>query len=215
MIRIGDKKRKKIPGFNDTSSKVLVLIVAAVVFFYSAYVVYTLYETSVTNYEGFAKAASSDQWKLLTYSADRGMIYDANGIALASNTYDYTVVCSPKEVKSDTMTRESIMNACVNFLGVSYEKLDQIIPVDPKDNKDPRNAVAGRDIVKNIPAEKKEEFENYLKENKIKGFGFVAVPQRYYNYGSLASQVIGYARNNGEVLAGVYGLEAYYNNILS
>ena len=215
MIRIGDRKERKIPGFNDTSSKVLVLIVAAVVFFYSAYVIYTLYETSVTNYEGFAKAASSDQWKLLTYSADRGMIYDANGVALASNTYDYTVVCSPKEVKSDTMTRESIINACVNFLGVSYEKLDQIIPVDPKDNKDPRNAVAGRDIVKNIPAEKKEEFEKYLKENKIKGFGFVAVPQRYYNYGSLASQVIGYARNNGEVLAGVYGLEAYYNNILS
>ena len=215
MAAIEEKNRKKITGFNDTSSKVLVLITAALVFIYSAYVVFTLYNTSVTDYEEYAKAASGDQWKLMTYSADRGMIYDANGVPLASNTYDFTVVCSPKEVKSDTMSREAIINACVNFLGVTYEKMDQIIPVDPKDGKDPRNQVAGRDVVKNIPQEKKEEFEKYLKENKIKGFGFVAVPQRYYNYGSLAAQVIGYARNDGEVLAGVYGLEAYYNDVLS
>ncbi|MBO4460040.1 MAG: peptidoglycan glycosyltransferase [Clostridiales bacterium] len=215
MAETLNKNRTKTQGFNDTSSKVLVLLTATLVFIYSAYVVFTLYNTSVSDYKEYAKAASGDQWKLLTYSADRGMIYDSNGVALASNTYDYTVVCSPKEVKSDTMTRESIISACVNMLGVTYEKLDSIIPVDPKDGKDPRTQVAGCDVIKNIPLEKKEAFEEYCKENKIKGFGYVAVPQRYYNYGTLAAQVIGYARNNGEVLAGVYGLEAYYNDVLS
>ena len=87
--------------------------------------------------------------------------------------------------------------------------------MDPTDKNDTRNDVAGCDIIKNVPVETKEEFEKCSKENKVKGFGFVAVPQRYYNYGSLASQVIGYAKNDGVSLNGLYGLEAYYNDVLS
>ena len=65
------------------------------------------------------------------------------------------------------------------------------------------------------PEETKKELDQYLKDNKIKGFGFVAVPQRYYNYGTLASQVVGFAKNDGISLNGLYGLEAYYNSVLS
>ena len=57
-------------------------------------------------------------------------------------------------------------------------------------------------------------FAAFLDDNDVSGFGFVAVPQRYYNYGSLVSQVVA-ARNNGETLSGLYGLEAYYNDVLS
>ena len=179
------------------------------------YLTYKLYDITVNNYEVYAHAAANQQWSLMTYSADRGMIYDANGMPLASNTYDYTVVCSPSLVTSTELTRDQIIDACVAYLGVTYEKMDSILPIDPSDSNDPKNAVKGCDVIKNVPAESKEAFESYCRENKIKGFGYVAVPQRYYNYGSLASQVIGYARNDGESLKGVYGLEAYYNGLLS
>ncbi len=195
--------------------KIWIVIVAAVVFLYSFYLVYNLYQTTVTDYDKYARAAADEQWTLVTYSANRGMIYDANMVPLASNTYDYTLICSPKMVTSTQMNRQQIIEGVVSILGVDYEKLDKTIPIDPTDKTDKRNDVAGCDIMKNISAEKKDEFAKWTKENKIKGFAFVAVPQRYYNYGSLASQVVGYAKNDGVSLNGLYGLEAYYNSVLS
>ena len=182
---------------------------------FAIFLVYKLYGTTVTDYEQYARAAADEQWKLMTYSASRGMIYDSNGVALASNTYDYTIICSPKMVTAPDMQREQIIEGVVSILGVTYEKMDSIIPVDIEDKNDKRNNVEGCDIIKNIPEATKKEFQEFLKENKIKGFGFVAVPQRYYNYGNLASQVVGYAVNDGVELKGVYGLEAYYNSVLS
>lgn len=212
----GPAKAINIPRIKPVIfAKGWIAIVAAVVVLFSLYLVYVLYRTTVTDYDKYARAAADEQWTLMTYSANRGMIYDSNLVPLASNTYDFTVICSPKMVTSTLLTREQIMQGVVSILGVPYEKIDSIIPVDPTDKNDKRNDVAGCDVTKNVPQETKEEFDKFLKDNKVKGFGFVAVPQRYYNYGSLASQVIGYAKNDGVSLNGLYGLEAYYNDVLS
>lgn len=197
------------------SSKVVTIAMFAFMAVFFLFLIYKLYDITVINNKIYAVAAADQQWSLMTYPAERGMIYDCNGTPLASNTYDYTVVCSPAQVKSSILSREEIISACIEYLGVTYEKMDGILPLDPNDVSDERNAVAGCDVTKNIPAETKDAFEAYLKDNKVSGFGFVAVPQRYYNYGSLASQVIGYAKNDGVSLNGLYGLEAYYNDILS
>ncbi|MBR3143503.1 MAG: hypothetical protein IKF09_10200, partial [Clostridiales bacterium] len=214
---IAEEKAAKVSRrpWSSVFAKVWIAVVAASVILYSFYLIYNLYRTTVTDYDKYARAAADEQWTLMTYSANRGMIYDSNLVALASNTYDFTVICSPKMVTSTILTREQIMEGVVSILGVSYEKIDSIIPVDVTDKDDKRNDVAGCDVVKNVPQEKKDEFDKFLKDNKVKGFGFVAVPQRYYNYGTLASQIIGYARNDGVSLNGLYGLEAYYNDILS
>ena len=199
----------------NSYAKVWIAVVSVVVVLYTSYLLLNLYQTTVRDYDKYARAAADEQWTLVTYSASRGMIYDANMVPMASNTYDYTLICSPKLVSSTLMDRQQIMDGVVGILGVDYEKLDKIIPVDPTDKTDKRNDVAGCDVIKNIPVEKKDEFSKWAKENKVKGFAFVAVPQRYYNYGSLASQVIGYAKNDGVSLNGLYGLEAYYNSVLS
>ena len=191
------------------------ILIAAGMLVYAVFLIFSLYKTTVKDYEKYARAAANEQWTLMTYSASRGMIYDSNMNALASNTYDYTVVCSPSQVTSPLLKRAEIMQQIVNILGVKYEKIDSIIPEDPTDRNDKRNSVAGCDVIRNIPSDKKDEFQKFLKDYKVKGFGFVAVPQRYYNYGSLAAQVIGYARNDGETLKGLYGLEAYYDKTLS
>ena len=222
------KESAKIPSENEPEeepqsqqhkrnsyAKVWIAVVSVVVVLYTAYLLLNLYQTTVRDYDKYARAAADEQWTLVTYSASRGMIYDANMVPMASNTYDYTLICSPKMVSSTLMDRQQIMDGVVGILGVDYEKLDKIIPVDPTDKTDKRNDVAGCDVIKNIPVEKKDEFSKWAKENKVKGFAFVAVPQRYYNYGSLASQVIGYAKNDGVSLNGLYGLEAYYNSVLS
>jgi len=209
------KMPKKLGIKSSVFAKAWIAVVATAVVAYTGYLAYSLYQTTVVDYDKYARAAADEQWTLMTYAAKRGMIYDSNMVPLASNTYDFTVICSPKMVTSSILKREEIINGVTAILGLEEGKLDSIIPVDTSDESDPRNGVAGCDIVKNVPEAKKDELEKYLKENKIKGFGFVAVPQRYYNYGSLASQVIGYAKNDGVSLNGLYGLEAYYNDVLS
>lgn len=199
----------------ELSAQKIVMGVAALMLAYFIYLIFALYNTTVKDNDKYARAAANEQWTLMTYSANRGMIYDANMTPLASNTYDYTVVCSPSQVTAPNLTRAQIMQSVVSILGVKYEKIDSILPEDPTDKNDKRNQVAGCDVIKNVPSEKKDEFQKFLKDNKVKGFGFVAMPQRYYNYGSLAAQVIGYARNDGVSLNGLYGLEAYYNSTLS
>ena len=210
-----EESSKPIKNTRTFWAKLFIVAAGLLVVALIANLVFTLYQTTVVDYEKYARAAADEQWTLVTYSANRGMIYDSNLVPLASNTYDYTLVCSPKLVSSALINRQQIIESTVSILGVSYEKLDKIIPVDPTDKNDKRNDVLGCDVIKNIPVEKKDEFAKFCKDNKVKGFSFVAVPQRYYNYGSLASQVIGYARNDGVSLNGLYGLEAYYNSTLS
>lgn len=180
-----------------------------------------LYKTTVIDYEIYARAASNQQWRLMSYEADRGIIYDANFMPLASNTYNYTIVISPKilmsssEIENGTLSRNQLINDFSAMLGLTAEEIDAVLPLDPDDSSDARNDVAGMDLVRNVEAEIAEPCKTYCQQHSLAGISFVAVPQRYYNYGSLAAQVIGYARNDGVSLNGVYGLEAYYNSLLS
>jgi len=180
-----------------------------------------LYKTTVIDYEIYARAASNQQWRLMSYEADRGIIYDANFMPLASNTYNYTIVISPKilmsssEIENGTLSRDQLINDFSAMLGLTAEEIDAVLPFDPDDSSDARNDVAGMDLVRNVEAEIAEPCKTYCQQHSLAGISFVAVPQRYYNYGSLAAQVIGYARNDGVSLNGVYGLEAYYNSLLS
>ncbi len=207
--------------YNDTSSKVLLCVSWALLTLFGLYLIFNLYVVTVKEHDVHARAAGETQWKFITYSAERGLIYDANGYQLASNTYDYTIVCTPKNVVSDPddktkkVSRDEIIDYFVSVLGIDREKIEETIPVDPNDTNDPLVKLGGKDMCRNVTAEQKELLEKYIKEHKIGGISFVAVPQRYYNYGQFASQVIGYASNDGESLKGVYGLEAYYNDTLS
>ncbi|SCW32622.1 stage V sporulation protein D (sporulation-specific penicillin-binding protein) [Ruminococcaceae bacterium YRB3002] len=212
-------KRLSYKPYNNLGSILTPMIVIAAAIGVGLWECINLYLVTVVDYDSNARDASARQWKLLTYSSDRGQIYDTNGFPLASNTYDYTVVCTPRMVVSKKeLDRTSIINGFINILGVTYEKMDSILPVKQPDGTwgdDKRAQVEGRDICKNVSLEKKEELEAFLKEYEIGGVGFIAVPQRYYNYGSLASQVIGFAKNDGTTVKGLYGLEAYYNQTLS
>lgn len=208
---------------NRKASTVLTYICLVVFLLYSVFLMLKLYKVTVVDYDIHARDAAASQWKLMNYEAERGLIYDANGITLASNTYNYTIVCTPREIHGDNLNRTQIINNFSVLLDLSVEELDAIIPPtiinedgkEEYDTTDPRYAVNGMDLKRNITSEQKDQFEKFVMDNNISGVSYVAIPQRYYNYGRFASQIIGYARNNGDGLNGLYGLEAYYNSILS
>ncbi|MCR5592780.1 MAG: hypothetical protein K6F79_03380 [Saccharofermentans sp.] len=206
---------------NERVSLGLTLTIYALCGLFIFFLVGKLYKTTVIDYDIYARAASNQQWRMMSYEADRGIIYDANFMPLASNTYNYTVVISPKilmsssEIEDGTLTRAQLITDFSTLFGLTEEELNEVIPVDPNDTNDPRNDVAGMDLIRNVEADVAEPAKTYCNQHSLAGISFVPVPQRYYNYGSLAAQVIGYASNDGVSLNGVYGLEAYYNSILS
>ena len=67
---------------------------------FAFYEICQLYITTVLDYEQYAKAASSQQWKLLTYASDRGQIYDANG-RTRRDWNDQTIRMESGEVSGD------------------------------------------------------------------------------------------------------------------
>ena len=206
---------------NERISLGLTLGIYALIGVFALYLVGNLYKTTVIDYDTYARAASNQQWRLMSYEADRGVIYDANNMPVASNTYNYTVVVSPKilmsssEIASGTLTRSQLISDLSQLLQMPSEEIDEVLPVDPEDPTDERNNVAGMDLIRNVEAELAEPAKTYCQQHELAGISFLAVPQRYYNYGSLAAQIIGYASNDGVSLNGVYGLEAYYNGVLS
>lgn len=206
---------------NERVSLGFTLVFFALIGLFTLYLIGNLYKTTVIDYDTYARAASNQQWRMMSYAADRGVIYDANNMPVASNTYNYTVVISPKilmsstVIENGTLTRSELINDMAEMFGMTYDEIDEVLPVDPEDSGDARNNVAGMDLIRNLDAELAEPAKTYCQQHELSGISFVAVPQRYYNYGSLAAQVIGYARNDGISLNGVYGLEAYYNGVLS
>ena len=216
-----DNKREYKERYNDKSSKVLLCISWGLLTIFGFYLIYNLYIVTIKEHDVHAKAAGETQWQFVTYPAERGLIYDVNGNKLASNAYDYTIVCTPKNVVSEPddkkkkVSRDEIIDEFVAVLGIDRQKMEEVIPIDPTDTSDPLVKIGGMDICKNVTREQKEELTKYLEEHKIGGISFVSVPQRYYDNDIFASQVIGFASNDGESLKGIYGLEAYYNSILS
>ena len=206
---------------NERISLGLTMAIYAFIGLFALYLVGDLYKTTVIDYDIYARAASDQQWRMMSYAADRGVIYDANNMPVASNTYNYTVVISPKvlmssdEIEDGTLSRDQLISDMATMFEMDASEIDEVLPYDPEDATDPRNEVAGMDLVRNLDAELAEPAKTYCQQHSLAGISFLAVPQRYYNYGSLAAQVIGYASNNGISLNGVYGLEAYYNDVLS
>ena len=100
---------------SERSSKWTVTLVFVLVLIYFFYLIFSLYQVTVSDYTEHAKAMSSDQWKLMTYTSDRGIIYDSKNNQLASNTYDFTVVCTPNMVvsKKENFGRSDIIRGFV------------------------------------------------------------------------------------------------------
>lgn len=227
LLKLFGRKNKKDkpepPYFMKKYSDFWVYALFVVVGFIAVVIISSLYYTTVINQDKYAHQASEYQWRMITYTSQRGVIYDVNGNPMASNTYDYTVVCTPRLVlespclmgENPTMTREQIISDICAILGMNYADLDETIPTANTPADDPIMSIGGYDVLRNVSIEVGEELQAYIEANDISGFGLRVVPQRYYNYGRLASQVLGFANSPNGALEGRYGLELYYNDVLS
>ncbi len=175
---------------------------------FAGYLVTQLYDLQINKYLEYSQAASKMHWRRIKDIPLRGDILDANGNILASTTYEYTVGITPKDVipKNSKVTTEAVAQQMALYLHIDYTFVyESLLKTD----------ATYIQLAKKISKEDIDLFKKYLSDNKLGGVKIDPVPKRYYVYGDLASQIIGFADYSDTTLVGQYGIEAYYNTLLS
>ena len=180
------------------------IVIIAVVLGLLAFVpvVLRLYRLMVTDYEYYANQALRNQTRSTSVTADRGNIYDRNMNILACSQSVENVYLDPHELKQSKADIPAIA-----------AKLAEILDLDPDwiarqaaDTKMRYKQIAAR-ISQDVAA----EIRAYMKQESIAGIHLEPNSQRYYPYGNLASQVIGFTNASN---TGSEGIEAAYNSFL-
>ena len=191
----------------QTRSFVLMILMGVVMF---VLLFFRLFDLQITRHEELQGKAVNQQTRRTVVTANRGTIYDAGGNILAISSSAETIILSPLEIDNavnDTedpvsWTKESLAAGLAEILGKDASAIRKRMD-NVKSQYEVIQLRADEDTAAKV--------RSYVDENKIAGVHLVADTTRYYPYGSLAAQVIGFV---GDENTGLDGLEAYYEKEL-
>ncbi len=168
-----------------------------------------LYLITRDNGEEYKKQVLSQQeYDSVTIPFKRGEIVDANGTVMAVSNKVYNVILDTKVLMQDEENLEPTLTALKKCFDIDTGTVRAYIAEHPNSSY--------YIMAKRVEYEKMNEFQE-LKKNEetgknIKGVWFEDEYRREYPNKSLACDVIGFTTNDN---IGTYGLEEYYNDILS
>lgn len=144
---------------------------------------------------GYLQMKATEQWtRDLPVSAERGTIKDRNGAALAISYTTYDIYVRGREVKDVNNTSKVLSDT----LGLDYMKTFEKV-----------SNVNISEVLIKMQVEKETAIKIY--NSGLSGVYLSESNSRYYPYGNLMTQLIGFTTIDN---VGQAGLEAYYNDIL-
>ena len=141
-------------------------------------------------------------------SPKRGNLYDATGKSLAIGAQVDTITINPTKIEkandSDTKDyKEKVAKGLCEIFALNYDEI--LEKVNSKSQVET--------IIKKVDQEKVDQLKQWMKENKITtGINIDEDTKRYYPYGSVASNVIGFCGNDNQ---GLSGIEAKWESVLT
>ena len=202
-----DESIRRANRIIQTRTFVLMLIMGIGMFFL---LFFKLYNLQITRHEEMQAKAVSQQTRSSVVTASRGAIYDASGNILAISSTAETIFLSPKEINDAlndeenhvAWTKEVLAAALAKILDVSEEGI-----LKKMARTDSMYEVLKFRVEEDIA----DQVRQYINDNKVKGVYLTTDAKRYYPYGDLAAQVIGFV---GVDYTGLFGLEAEYDKEL-
>lgn len=141
--------------------------------------------------------------------AERGKIYDRNGVLLATNVTTYRVFIAPRTIAA-TQADEGrpydkiIAEGLSEILDTTYENVMK---------QTTYTKYLDRTIARQVDEDTAALVEAFIDERGLHDMVFLqAGTTRYYPNGSLAAHALGFTGSDG---AGQYGLELQYNRVLA
>ena len=185
--------------------------------------IHQIWNIAVVDHDFYQKKAVEQQTRDVSVSAERGDIYDSKGNVMAMSATVYNLILSPRDLISSIKESDYKTDGVLDQ--VAYEQAIQ----DRRDLiADKVSEVLGQDrekiaerlgkvnsayevIQKNIEGDQADILREFIAEHNL-GYSMQMVPttKRYYPFGSMAAQVLGFCNSEG----GAYGLEAWYDDVL-
>ena len=161
-----------------------------------------LYHWQITEHDELQSVAVRQQTLRTTVEASRGTIYDRNGTILAMSASAENIFLSPKEIVENDQDQNLIANGLAEILN-----LDAADILKKMEKTNSQYEI----LKKKADDELADKVREFINENELRGVFLRPTSKRSYPKGTLASQVIGFANDNG----GSMGLEATYNDELT
>ena len=165
-------------------------------------VAFRLYKLMVVDHGYYSDLALRNQSRTTNVTTDRGQILDRNMNILASSETVETVYLDPHELRQSKADIELIAQNLADILELQPEWIKE----QAKDIRQRYKRLKAK-----VSLETADEIRQFINENNIKGIHLEPESKRYYPYGELASQVIGFANASN---TGCEGIEAAYNSFL-
>lgn len=193
--------RKKVVNISKpiASKKLLITMLVAFILFFTLIIRIGYWQF----FKGgeLKEAANRQQTTNRIISAKRGTIYDSTGKSLASSVPVDTVSINPSKIKEKN--KEKVAKAFSEIFELDYE--ETLSKVNSENSIET--------IAKKVEQDKIDKLESWMEENSMySGINIDEDVKRYYPYGNLASNLIGFCDtdNNGQE-----GIELKWNSVLS
>lgn len=148
-----------------------------------------------------SEKAWDQQAQSRTITAKRGTLYDSTGkYILAESSSVESVTINPTNIPDED--KDKVTNALSNIFELDYEKVFKKV----------YKKSSIESIIKKVDKSKTDELRNWMETNGITtGINIDEDSKRYYPYGDLAAQVIGFCGSDNQ---GLDGVEAKYDDEL-
>ena len=161
-----------------------------------------LVKLMLIEHDKYEEKAIRNQTRSTSVTASRGTIYDRNMNVLAASSSVENIFLDPLELQQYEVDVDALA-----------ENLSRILDVDADWVKEQAADTQYRYkmIKRRQSQEVCDQIRAYISENKIIGVHLEPDSMRYYPYGTLAAQLLGFTNTEN---VGSEGLESYYNNYL-
>lgn len=178
---------------NKTFNRRNVLIVVSVIILTAVLLTGRLAYLMIAKSAEYAKRAEELHERERAIKAERGIIYDRNGVVLADNKPVSTI----SVIHSQITDPEKVIKLLSETLGLSEANV--------------RKRVEKNSSIERVKSNVDKSIADTIREFNLDGVMVDEDYKRYYPYGDLASKVIGFTGGDNQ---GIIGLEVEYDNYL-
>lgn len=178
---------------NKTFNRRNVLIIVTVILIGAISLTFRLAYLMIAKSAEYAERAKELHERERAIKAERGIIYDRNGVAIATNK----PVCTISVIHSQITDPERVIQVLSEKLGLSTEAV--------------RKRVEKVSSIERIKSNVDKEIADDIRNYDLDGVMVDEDYKRYYPYETLASKVIGFTGSDNQ---GIIGLEVEYDNYL-
>ncbi len=166
----------------------------------------------IFNYKEYEQKVLDQITQETSVSANRGNIYDTNGVVLATNVTTYRLFLDPAAIMRQS-DEDGVNYADIIAKGVSaVEELD--LTYEDVMKQAGYTKYRDRTLARHLTEETADVIRAFIESSELDDKALLhlqATSKRYYPYKTLASHVIGFTGSDG---VGLYGLEYTYNAML-